>query len=99
MFKEISSLEKEGQDVFKEFNCKGVWSSCGDERKMMMGVSCSWSLWGLSEVTGVLNFLLMDMGVTICAMKRDSTWQNVCKVIETLGCGVKPCTSCTVLIV
>ena len=36
---------------------------------MMMGVSCSWSLWGLSEVTGVLNFLLMDMGVTICAMK------------------------------
>lgn len=37
---------------------------------MMMGVSCSWSLWGLSEVTG-LNFLLMDMGVIICVVLRN----------------------------
>lgn len=70
MFKEISSLEKEGQNVFKEFNCKGVWSSCGDECEMMMGVSCSWSLWELSEVTGLLHFLLMDMGVIICVVPR-----------------------------
>ena len=34
-----------------------------------------------------------------CATKQDSTWQNVCKVMETVGYRVKPCTPCSVLIV